>query len=98
MHQEDYMLQQLAEPKAMTTDLREGYEDLLDAATTVAEAYPAPVAPPEGGWNADQILAHIVLVNAATISATCAAASGAIATYDNRFAQDTWTIERVISL
>jgi hypothetical protein len=91
------MLQQTAEPNAMTTALRDGYDDLLDAATTVAGTNLELSSPPEG-WNAEQILAHIVLVNAATISAASSAASGAIATYDNRLAQDTWTIERVISL
>ena len=54
--------------------------------------------PSPGEWNADQILAHIVLLNAATISAACSVTSGAITTYDNRLAQDTWTLGRTISL
>jgi hypothetical protein len=80
-----------------TTTLNEAYRDLLDAAGTVAEADEDPTPPP-GEWNANQILAHIVLINAATISAAGSLASGAVATYDNRLAQDTWTIDRVITL
>ncbi|MPZ96919.1 MAG: hypothetical protein GEU96_18920 [Propionibacteriales bacterium] len=80
-----------------TTALHDGYRDLLDAATTLAAADHDPIPPP-GEWSADQILAHVALVNAATISAACSAASAAVATYDNRLAHDTWTINRVISL
>ncbi|GAA1216042.1 hypothetical protein GCM10009665_02310 [Kitasatospora nipponensis] len=81
-----------------TTPLRDAYRALLDAAATVADSGdPSPV-PPTGEWNADQILAHVALVTAATIAAASAVASGANTTYDNRMALDTWTIERVISL
>ncbi|WP_433717232.1 hypothetical protein ACQP2Y_24510 [Actinoplanes sp. CA-051413] len=75
-----------------TTALTAAYDALLDAATNVAGsgASPAP-----GEWNADEILAHVALVTAATIAAVTA---GAHTTYDNRLAQDTWTINRVISL
>lgn len=78
------------------TPLRDAYRTLLDAATTVADAG-AP-APPHGEWTADQILAHVALINAATITATATVASGAVATYDNRIASDTWTLARVITL
>jgi hypothetical protein len=57
----------------------------------------SPVPPP-GEWNADQILAHVSLVSAATIAAASSVASGANTTYDNRMALDAWTIERVIAL
>lgn len=79
------------------TALGTAYRDLLEVARTVASAEHVP-APPPGEWTADQILAHVVLVNAATISAACSTASAAITTYDNRAALDTWTIDRVISL
>lgn len=79
-----------------TTPLRDAYRALLDAAATVADSGdPSPV-PPSGEWNADQILAHVSILSATTIAATCAVASGANTTYDNRIAQDTWTIERII--
>jgi hypothetical protein len=81
-----------------TTPLRDAYRALLDAAATVAGAGDTKPVPPAGEWNADQILAHVSLVNAVTIAAASAVASGANTTYDNRIAQDIWTIERVISL
>jgi len=80
-----------------TSPLRDAYRTLLDAAATVADSGASPVPPP-GEWSADQILAHVSLINAATIAAVAAVASGANTTYDNRIAQDTWTIERLIAL
>ena len=80
-----------------TAPLRDAYRALLDAAAVVAGSDdPSPV-PPAGEWNADQVLAHVAIVTAATIAAACSVASGANATYDNRIAHDTWTIERLIS-
>jgi hypothetical protein len=81
-----------------TTPLRHAYRALLDAAGTVADSGDKSPVPPTGEWNADQILAHVALVNAATITAVSSVASGAITTYDNRIALDAWTIERVIVL
>jgi hypothetical protein len=78
-----------------TTPLRHAYRVFLDAAVMVGSGGTSPVAP-TGEWNADQILAHVSLVSAATIAAVSAVASGANTTYDNRTALDTWTIERVI--
>jgi hypothetical protein len=54
--------------------------------------------PPAGEWNADQILAHIAIVDAGTISAAYAVASGSHTVYDNRTWLDPWTIERAIVL
>ncbi|MEU4229343.1 hypothetical protein AB0F17_34035 [Nonomuraea sp. NPDC026600] len=80
-----------------TIPLRDAYRALLDAAATVADSGdPSPV-PPTGEWSAEQILGHVVIVNATTITAVSSIASGANATYDNRMALDTWTIERVIA-
>lgn len=81
-----------------TTPLRDAYRTLLDAAATVADSGVTSPVLPAGEWSADQILAHVALVNAATIAAVSAVASGANTTYDNRIALDTWTIERVITL
>jgi hypothetical protein len=81
-----------------TIPLRDAYRALLDAAATVARSGDPSPLPPTGEWNADQILAHVAIVNAATIAAVSAIASGANTTYDNRIALDTWTIERVIAL
>ncbi|WP_100444188.1 hypothetical protein [Glycomyces xiaoerkulensis] len=79
-----------------TTRLQDAYRALLDAAATVEEAG-GGTAPP-GEWNADQILAHVSLVTATTVTTASAIAAGANATYDNRIAGDTWTIDRLIEL
>lgn len=81
-----------------TAPLRDAYRALLDAAATVAFSGDTSPVPPTGEWNADQILAHVAIVNAATIAAVSSIASGANTTYDNRIALDTWTIERTIAL
>ncbi|HEY0690033.1 MAG TPA: hypothetical protein VGD71_13455 [Kribbella sp.] len=81
-----------------TTPLQDAYRALLDAAARVAESGDTSSSPPTGEWNADQILAHVAIVNAATIAAASSIAAGANTTYDNRIALDTWTIERVIAL
>ena len=81
-----------------TTPLRDAYRALLDAAVTVADSGDASPLPPTGEWNADQILAHVAIINAAAIAAVSAIASGANTTYDNRIALDTWTIDRLITL
>jgi hypothetical protein len=81
-----------------TVPLLDAYRALLDAAATVAGSGDPSPLPPTGEWNADQILAHVAIVNAATIAAVSAIASGANTTYDNRVALDTWTIERLIAL
>jgi hypothetical protein len=80
-----------------TTSLRDAYRALLDAAATVADAGDASPVPPAGEWNADQILAHVSIINAVTIAAAGTVSSGTNTTYDNRTALDTWTIERVIA-
>ena len=79
-----------------TTALRDAYRVLLDAAATVADADPSP-APPAGEWNADQILAHVSVVTAATTATVSGVASGTNATFDNRVALDTWSIDRVVA-
>ena len=80
-----------------TAPLRDAYRALLDAAAAVANSdHPSP-GPPAGEWNADQILAHVAIVTAATIATASCVASGTNATYDNRMALDTWTIERLIA-
>jgi hypothetical protein len=81
-----------------TSSLRHAFGMLLDAAATAAGSEHPSSVPPGDGWNADQILAHVALVNAATIGATSSVAGGAISTYDNRIASDAWTIGRVIGL
>ncbi|MFC7564650.1 hypothetical protein ACFQU9_15725 [Actinomadura namibiensis] len=88
-----------------TAPLRGAYRALLDAAATVADSADSGdtgsggTGPtPPGEWNADQILAHVALINATTLTAVSAITAGVNATYDNRMALDTWTIERLITL
>ena len=73
-----------------TNPLRRAYDALLTADPRAV--------PPPGEWNTEQILAHVSLVSAATISTVAAVASGTISTYDNRVSQDPWTLDRVIAL
>lgn len=80
-----------------TAPIREAFRTLLEAAEAVADG-DTTVTVPAGEWNADQILAHVSIVNAATIAAAYAIASGANTTYDNRIALDTWTIGHVIEV
>jgi hypothetical protein len=82
-----------------TTALRDAYRTLLEAAATVAgsEAGPSPVPPP-GEWSAEQILAHIALLNATTLTTVCSVATAAVTPYDNRTSADTWTLDRMIAL
>lgn len=80
-----------------TAPLRDAYRALLDAAAAVASSdEPGPI-PPASEWNADQILAHVAIVTAATIATASCVASGTNATYDNRIALDPWTIERLVA-
>ncbi|MCY7401631.1 MAG: hypothetical protein LH477_11900 [Nocardioides sp.] len=78
-----------------TTRLRDGYTTLLDAAAHVAQRADDTPTPPDGGWDADRILAHIALVDAATLVTVATLASGAGATYDNRLSHQDWTTSRV---
>lgn len=80
-----------------TARLRDAGSALLEAAKTVADA-DTTITVPAGEWNADQILAHVSIVNATTIAAAYTVASGTNTTYDNRIALDTWTINHVIEL
>ncbi|MGW0425164.1 hypothetical protein [Streptomyces sp. NPDC003015] len=80
-----------------TAPLQDAYRALLDAATTVADADGPSPRPPDGEWNADQILAHVSLISAATVVAVAGVAAGTHTTYDNRIALDAWTIEQTIA-
>jgi hypothetical protein len=78
-----------------TAPLRDAYRALLGAADAVAGS---ACAPPAGEWGADQVLAHVSLIGAATIAAASSVAAGAHPTYDNRIAQDTAALDRTIAL
>ncbi|WP_328326678.1 hypothetical protein OHA70_38735 [Kribbella sp. NBC_00382] len=81
-----------------TTMVQEAFRALLDAAGTVAAAGDTVVTPPAGEWNAEQVLAHVAIVNATTIAAAASIAAGTVPAYDNRISHDPWTIQRVITV
>jgi hypothetical protein len=70
----------------------------LDAARRVADAGGSTLVPRAGEWNSDQIVAHVALVDAATLATAASLASGANTTFDNRIPLDAWTIEQVTAL
>lgn len=75
-----------------TTALRNAYAGLLDAA-----AIPGLGDAADGGWNADQILAHVLSVDAATAAVALAVVSGSRPTFDNRICLDTWNLDRIVA-
>jgi len=81
-----------------TTPLHLAFRTLLDAAAAAADSADSGPVPAAGEWSADQILAHVSLVNATTIAAVSTVAAGAHTTYDNRLALDIWTIDHTITL
>lgn len=75
-----------------TTALRSAYEKLFDAATLPDLGEAA-----DGGWNADQILAHLLSVDAATAAVALGVVSGARPSFDNRITLDTWNLDRIVA-
>lgn len=75
-----------------TTELRSAYERLLEAAATPGLGDAA-----DGGWNADEILAHLLSVDAGIAAVALSVVSGARPTFDNRISQDTWNLQRIIA-
>lgn len=75
-----------------TTALRDAYEKLLEAAATPDLGDAA-----DGGWNADQILAHLLSVDAGIAAAALGVVAGSRPTFDNRIALDTWNLDRIIA-
>jgi hypothetical protein len=51
----------------------------------------------DGGWNADQILAHLLSVDAAIAAVALGVVSGSRPTFDNRISLDAWNLERIIA-
>ncbi len=75
-----------------TTGLRAAYDRLLDAA-----ALPDLGDAGDGGWNADQILAHLLSVDAAIAAVALGVVSGSRPTFDNRVSLDAWNLDRIIA-
>jgi hypothetical protein len=75
-----------------TTALRGAYERLLEAAGTPGLGDAA-----DGGWNADEILAHLLSVDAGIAAVALGVVSGTRPTFDNRISQDAWNLQRIIA-
>ncbi len=77
-----------------STSLRLAYAGLLEAAENVTEAG-AGTTPPPGEWDAHQLLAHLVSVDAGVLAVVCSVAAGGQATFDNRLSLDPWNLGRI---
>lgn len=75
-----------------TTALRSAYEKFFEAA-----AAPDLGEAADGGWNADQVLAHVLSVDAASAAVVLGVVSGARPSFDNRICLDRWNLDRIIS-
>lgn len=75
-----------------TTALRNAYDALFDAAALDDLGDPG-----DGGWNADQVLAHLLSVDAATAAVALGVVAGARPTFDNRISLDPWNLDRIIA-
>ncbi|WP_328901827.1 MULTISPECIES: hypothetical protein [unclassified Streptomyces] len=75
-----------------TTALRSAYDTLLDAA-----ALPGLGDADDGGWNADEILAHLLSVDASIAAVALAVVAGSRPAFDNRVSLDTWNLGRIIT-
>lgn len=75
-----------------TTVLRRAYDRLLDTA-----ANPDLGDADDGGWNADQILAHLLSVDASIAAVALGVVAGSRPTFDNRTSLDTWNLDRIIT-
>lgn len=75
-----------------TTALRSAYEKFFETA-----ARPDLGEAADGGWNADQVLAHVLSVDAATAAVALSVVSGARPTFDNRVCLDGRNLERIIA-
>ena len=75
-----------------TTALRRAYEKFLDVAATPGLGEAA-----DGGWNADQVLAHVLSVDAAAAAVALGVVSGSRPAFANRTCLDSWTLDRIIA-
>lgn len=77
-----------------TAPLRLAYAGLLEAGERLA-ATRTRTTPPAGEWDADQLLAHLVCVDAAVLVAAYSVVAGGHGTFDNRQSLDLWNLERI---
>lgn len=75
-----------------TTALRSAYDALVAAASL-----PDLGGAGDGGWNADQVLAHVLSVDSAVAAVALGVASGFRPAFDNRVCLDAWNLQRIIA-
>ncbi|TFB71292.1 hypothetical protein E3O06_13125 [Cryobacterium glaciale] len=76
----------------ITTALRSAYEKLFETASI-----PDLGEDGDGGWNADQILAHLLSVDAAIAAVALGVVAGSRPSFDNRISLDSWNLDRIIA-
>ncbi|TFD10057.1 hypothetical protein E3T35_13815 [Cryobacterium sp. TMT1-2-2] len=76
----------------ITTALRSAYEKLFETASI-----PDLSEDGDGGWNADQILAHLLSVDAAIAAVALGVVAGSRPSFDNRISLDSWNLDRIIA-
>jgi hypothetical protein len=74
--------------------LRLAYDGLLEAGEKLADAGTGP-SPAPGEWDAGQLLAHLVSVDAAVLAAAYAVVAGGHGTLDNRQSLHLWNLQRI---
>lgn len=77
-----------------TAPLRLAYAGLLEAGERLAAA-PTTTTPAPGEWDADQLLAHLVSVDAAVLAVAYSVVAGGHGAFDNRQSLDGWNLERI---
>jgi hypothetical protein len=75
-----------------TAAVRGAYDRLLDVA-----ARPDLGEAADGGWNADQVLAHLLSVDASIAAVALGVVAGSRPTFDNRISLDPWNLNRIIA-
>ena len=79
------------------SQIHDAHDRFLETAARVAEAGGSDLPSPTGEWNFDQIMAHVALVDAASLAVVSSVAAGVNTVFDNRVLLDQWTIEQVIA-
>ncbi|MDX6267032.1 MAG: hypothetical protein QOD70_1772 [Frankiales bacterium] len=74
-----------------TTALQAAYKRLLDTA-----ASPDLGEAADGGWNADQLLAHLLSIDAGITAVALGVVAGSRPTFDNRVSLDRWNLARIV--
>jgi hypothetical protein len=75
-----------------TTALRAAYERLFDVASLPDLGEAA-----DGGWNADQLLAHLLSIDAGVTAVVLGVVAGSRPTFDNRVSLDRWNLARIVA-